>query len=123
MAILATHWKSPARSTEQLTCFSLNRNWFSSPNTLEGLLARNTTVFLAQPRLLCFEKSVTFCNPVNIVQQEFRSLGGITHAYSSEFLAEQFLAGRRVDVEAYSGFIPNSCHQEVELQFQMKSNG
>lgn len=96
----------------------LNQHWFGSPNQLEGCLAKNTDKFLPLPKLLCFEQSVTFCIPVNIVQQEFSSKGGITHAYSNQSLAEKFAEGERLDVEAYHGFIPTGCHQEIALKFR-----
>ena len=47
----------------------LNQVEFSNPNTLKGEINRNTNNFVSKtPFLLTFEQSVTFSNPVNIVQ-------------------------------------------------------
>jgi len=91
---------------------------FSNPNTLEGAMAANAQLYRkARNSLLCFDQSVTFCAPVNMVQAVWENRAGGNLDYSVEQLAQMFEQGRRVDVERYSGFVPNSCHQEVELHF------
>jgi hypothetical protein len=85
---------------------------------LEGRLAAQAQEFTKiRPSLLCFEQSVAFSNPVNKVQNQFNNRSGNKIEYTTERLAQMFDAGYRIDVDAYSGFVPNSCHQEVELQF------
>ena len=74
----------------------------------------------SHPLLLCFERSVTFCVPVNRVEPRYQNKAGVTYSYTTQFLAEQFTAGNRLDVPAYSGFTPKSCHQEVELVFKSR---
>jgi glycosyltransferase involved in cell wall biosynthesis len=91
---------------------------FDNPNMLEGLMAANAQVY-AKPRaaLLCYEQSVTFCNPVNIVQTVSLNRAGSLSRYSADSLAQMFEQGLRIDVQRYDGFVPNSPHQEVELEF------
>ncbi|MCL5990545.1 MAG: glycosyltransferase, partial [Bacteroidetes bacterium] len=92
---------------------------FNNPNTLESELERNVDYFREYyPYLLCPQLSYTFCNPINKVQNVFLSnRSSNLNAYSPEKLAELFAEGYKIKVEHYSGYIPNACHQEVELLF------
>ncbi len=92
---------------------------FHNPNLFEGRMANRARDFTAsKPYLLCYEQSVAFCNPINIVQKQSDNRSGKRQDYTPETLARMFDAGYRIDVKAYSGFTPNSCHQEVELIFE-----
>ena len=93
---------------------------FSNPNTLESEMSRNRNAFVsAVPFLLTFEESVTFCNPVNVVQHVYENNKfGTIHKFSPEQLADCFSRGMAIDVRKYVGFTPNSAHQEVELYFK-----
>ena len=91
---------------------------FSNPNTLELMLDTNKQYYKrTASQLLCYERSVTFCNPVNAVQALWNNKSGVKYAYSTQMLAEMFSNGDRIAVEEYSNMTPNSCHQEVELSF------
>lgn len=92
---------------------------FQNPNMLEYALAIQSRRYAKRfPQLLCFGTSVAFCNPINIVQNvAYENRAALTHHYAIEELAERFDQGQRIDVKSYSGFCPNSCHQEVELRF------
>ena len=92
---------------------------FKNPNTLEGEFAARAPHFQAShPRLLCFDLSRAFCNPINLVQTVCQNgVGGNSH-HSPERLAQQFQAGARLDVDAYLNFTPTGCHQEVPLYFR-----
>jgi len=93
---------------------------FRDPNTLEGEIASRRDWFAHKfPRLLCFKISVTFCNPINIVQNvaSGNRVGENIH-YSVDDLFDRFEHGERVDVLSFNDFVPNSCHQEVELKFK-----
>ena len=92
---------------------------FQNPNTLEGGMAARSRWFAKGfPSLICFDASVTFCNPINKVQTvEAANRAALIHHYSVEELAERFDRGERIDVGAYAGHLPNACHQEVELIF------
>lgn len=89
---------------------------FRNPNQMESALSLRTGLFRrSHPKLLCFEQSVTFCNPVNVVQAAQANRSG--NIYSADELADRFERGERLDVASYDGFTPNACHQEVELRF------
>ncbi|MCF6147391.1 MAG: tetratricopeptide repeat protein [Candidatus Kuenenia sp.] len=91
---------------------------FSNPNTLENQMAANKHIYTkTRPILLCSKLSLTFCAPLNMVQDVCNNRAGNENCYSSEMLANKFGEGYRIDVEKYIGFIPNACHQEVPLDF------
>jgi GT2 family glycosyltransferase/tetratricopeptide (TPR) repeat protein/glycosyltransferase involved in cell wall biosynthesis len=90
---------------------------FRNPNTLEeGMAARKALFAKEKPYLLCLECSVTFCAPINKVQSVIKeNRSGNDISQSPDSLAALFEQGSRVRIEAYCGFRPNACHQEVEL--------
>jgi tetratricopeptide (TPR) repeat protein len=89
---------------------------FANPNTLEGLMAANAQLYAAaRPAVLCFEQSVAFCNPINMVQTTCHNRAGSNPQHSAQHLAGLFDQGMRIDVARFAGFVPASCHQEVEL--------
>jgi hypothetical protein len=92
---------------------------YANPNTLEGEMAARSRQFIKKfSKLLWFETSVAFCNPVNKVQDVVPyNRAALTHYYTVEELAQRFDMGERIDVEFYNGFTPNACHQELELKF------
>lgn len=97
---------------------------FANPNQMEARLAECAPHFRARrPTLLCYERSVTFCNPVNRVQEEYPNRAGERFAQPAERLADLYQAGRRVDVGHYDGFVPEACHQEVELVLRSRAGG
>lgn len=92
---------------------------FQNPNFLEGNMARHARDFSrSKPSLLCFEHSAAFCIPINKVQNVVSTRSGGENEYPPDRLADLFDAGYRIDIHAYSGFVPNGCHQEVELFFE-----
>lgn len=94
---------------------------FRKPNSLEDRMAQQAACFRAHlPRLLCFSQSVTFCNPINMVQTEWVNRVSDKPEYSSAALADLFDAGQRIIVEVYDGLVPGACHQEVKLEFASK---
>ena len=96
----------------------INRLKFRNPNELEGQMAGWAYRYdWKRPALLCPVQSITFCCPINVVQTVAKNAAGEKYAYSSGQLADLFDKDFRIQVEAYSGFIPNGCHQEVDLQF------
>ncbi len=99
----------------------LNRCAFHNPNVLEErLAARARAAQTRLPNLLCFETSVTFCNPANKVQTHQPNRASTRADYTSENLAQLFEAGYRLDVSAFANLTPNACHQEVELVFEKR---
>jgi len=92
---------------------------FENPNVLEERMAFYTDGFKAKrPRLGCYQFSVTFCNPVNMVQRINHNRAGEEFRYDVDDLAIRFENGERIRVEAYTGLITHACHQEVELVFE-----
>ena len=91
---------------------------FHQPNKLESKMAACRRLFQnTYPRLLCFETSVTFCNPLNMVQQVSQNRAGESVALTVSNLCERFERGERINVKVLDNFIPKSCHQEVEFEF------
>lgn len=103
--------------TEDILPF-ISRLPFKNPNTLEGIMAENRSFFQKdKPFLLCNEKSVTFCAPLNKVQSiAIGNRASNKEDYNVENLAELFNAGYRIDVAYYKDFLPNACHREIELK-------
>ncbi len=92
---------------------------FSNPNEMEGNIAAHAkNLTNKQPFLFCPNRSLAFCNPVNVVQTISANRAGEVVSHSSSQLAKLFDEGYRIKVEAYSNFIPISCHQEVALELQ-----
>ncbi|HEY0603901.1 MAG TPA: DUF6065 family protein [Herpetosiphonaceae bacterium] len=96
---------------------------FTNPNTLEGYMAEHSARFSAtSPALLCYEQSITFCNPINKVQTIYANRTGDAPQYAADHLANLFDQGYRVRVAAYAGFVPSACHQEVDLLYERHQN-
>ncbi|PWH17233.1 MAG: hypothetical protein D6735_09415 [Acidobacteria bacterium] len=93
--------------------------YFNTPNSLESKMASMSKWFAKRyPKLLCYSTSVSFCNPLNKVQVDrTRNRSGNQLTYSIEELANLFDEGYRIDLSPFSGFIPDACHQEVDLTF------
>lgn len=93
---------------------------FENPNSLESHMAGRAPAIQGKyPYLLCFEQSATFCNALNRVQDVYvTNRAGTAPEYESERLTQMFAAGYRIRVDAYSGFVPLACHQEVKLVFE-----
>jgi hypothetical protein len=91
---------------------------FQNPNTLEVFMEKNKYLFRnKKPLLLCYKQSITFCAPINIVQTAWPNRASGKMEYTVDNLANLFEKGYRTDISAYSDFIPNACHQEIELKF------
>ncbi len=92
---------------------------FKNPNELEAKISSSSFIFKKQyPKLLCFDQSVTFCNPVNVVQNVYNNRAGEHIGLSAGYLAELFAQGKQVSLDRLNNFIPNACHQEIELSFE-----
>lgn len=91
---------------------------FRRPNSLEAQMSTQVDRFRSVfPQMLCFSRSVAFCNPLNMVQTEWTNRASGRQDYSSIALAARFDEGQRISVEDYDAFVPNACHQEVDLAF------
>lgn len=100
---------------------------FSNPNTLEAELSKMTESMIFFEWLLFFNISVTFCNPLNRVQNVYENPIA-QESIDAEALADYFDQGKIIDVAAYSHEKPNAAHFEVplrmisvsEIEFQKK---
>jgi hypothetical protein len=94
---------------------------FTHPTSLEGEMAAHSNLFCKDhPNLLCYQRSVAFCDPINMVQSIMSNRAGGNTDFSIESLVERFDRGERIDVEALSDYVSNGCHQEVELKFVIR---
>lgn len=96
----------------------LRKEAYSSPNTLESRLSAVSARWKAagpHSQLLCFERSVAFCNAINKVQTTYDNRSGESPSLTTDALADSFDAGMRIDIDAFSGFTPDACHCEVPL--------
>lgn len=92
---------------------------FDSPSSLESQMSLHNRDFSRrQPALLCFTQSVAFSAPLNRVQEVFPNRTGSSQAFSAESLADLFDEGKRMDVRALTGFVPQACHQEIQPEFE-----
>jgi glycosyltransferase involved in cell wall biosynthesis len=95
---------------------------FANPNILEGTIAANKQLFAEdRPYLLCFANSITFCNPLNMVQTVCVNRTGSDNRYSPRRLAEMFAQGARIDITQYNGLVTSGCHQDAELWFKQRN--
>lgn len=91
---------------------------YTNPNTLESKLASAAKKFRQnKPYLCCFDTSVAFCNPLNIVQTVYKNRFHRNKWFTTDFLAQLFDYGYRVNLKDLENFIPNACHQEVDFKF------
>lgn len=100
--------------TEDLA-FLLENGKYDSPNSLEWLLSCNINLFTHLPKLFCYTTSRAFSNPINKVQTENNNRHGHNSEYDTSFLLRQFESGRRFDSKKMKKFVPNACHQEVDI--------
>ncbi|MGQ9818869.1 MAG: FkbM family methyltransferase [Candidatus Kapaibacteriales bacterium] len=96
----------------------LNKTYLN-PNTLESELHLVITkqFYQTKPYLCCFETSVAFCNPLNIVQTVYQNRSHRNKWFTADFLAQLFDFGYRIDLSDLENFIPNACHQEFDFKF------
>ena len=95
---------------------------FHNPNSLEAEMVNQVARFQkSHPYLLCSKHSLTFCNPINKVQNTVcANRAGKSTELTAESLLACYLKGQRIDVAAFNGFTPNACHQEVSFTFVKK---
>jgi hypothetical protein len=90
---------------------------FRNPNRLEAELAARRDGFTERfPLLLCFERSVAFSAPLNLVQEEFPNRSQRSPDVSVEALSRLFDQGFRLDVDAWHGHTARAAHEEIELK-------
>jgi hypothetical protein len=98
--------------TKEILSFLIKLD-YTSPNTLESSMAKNTKGF--PPKMICYDKSMIINNPINIVQNDWNNVHGKIDA---EFLNERFLNGQVIELSNFIGINNTSCHQEIPLKFK-----
>ena len=97
---------------------------YTNPNTLEAALDLcKAQYWHKRNRLLCYARSVAFCNPINVVQRTYKNRGGNRTRFSVDHLARQFDAGKRIDIVPFAGFTPSAAHQEMDFNFKNADRG
>jgi hypothetical protein len=87
------------------------------PGSIESYLNQQKGQFVkTKPYLLCFNVSVAFAAPVNIVRATTRCPHGRQYSYSIDELVKIFDEGKRIDIQAVPKLV-NACHQEMEYKF------
>jgi hypothetical protein len=92
-----------------------------NPSSLEGQMNLHVKEFSKSKKyLLCFKRSVAFSNPVNRVQNLNTNRAGVEFSHTIQDLATLFDDGYRIGINVFDNFIPQACHQEVDLTFEKK---
>jgi len=87
---------------------------YKNPNSLEGTLAMYP---LQKPYMICFEYSKTLNNPCNKVQTNNPNRHG---NISAEYLNQQYLDNKIIDLDMFRGIDNESCHKEMPIKFVNK---
>ncbi len=96
----------------------LSNSPFKNPNVLEVVLDAHKHFYSTiMPNLFCFSLPVAFCAPINIVQESWENKSGTNSTNDPITLNNRFKRGLRIDIRKFSGYVPVSVHQEVELDF------
>jgi hypothetical protein len=83
---------------------------YSKPNSFEGCL---THLNISKPKMMCFDKSIVFNNPLNRVQTEIINKSSDTPV---SYLNGMFLEGYIIDLEPFDNFENKSVHQVEDIR-------
>lgn len=92
--------------------FLLRRNQYTSPNTLEGAIAKE---FLPLFYGLCFSKSKIVNIPANLVQQDW--INPTCGSFSPEKLLKLFFEGYKIDITPLQGVENKAPHHPYKYTF------
>jgi glycosyltransferase involved in cell wall biosynthesis len=94
---------------------------YRDPNTLESALALRADSFReTHPRLACFQRSVAFSVPANLVQTAWKNRVDDNPALTAKALGDAYARGQRLDIARYQGFVANACHQELDFHYTQR---
>ncbi len=92
---------------------------FGNPNQLEVALANAAPSFRdTAPLLACPEQSRCFAIPWNRTTTAVVNRASQDAGLSVDALSNRYARGERLDVEGYSGLVPRSVHQEIDLRLR-----
>lgn len=99
--------------TEMIKRLISNLN-FTNPNSFEAALDSAKVGPLMPSHMACYLDGPKLVNiPANRVQHQYKNR--FADGYSAEELNTFYLAGKEIDIEAYDGIKPSTCHVPVEL--------
>jgi hypothetical protein len=88
---------------------------FDGPNLLEHRLWERREAFVDRPFLLLHRRARGFAIPANRVQDVAPNPTSGSARHSPQRLLQAYRRGWRLDVAAYDGFSPPTCHFEIDL--------
>lgn len=89
---------------------------FINPNTLEALIDYRKSILVNNmPYLGCFENSVAFSSPMNLVQIYNNNRNSKKVEYSPDNLRKKYMEGYRIPLMSLDTVNVNSPHMEVDL--------
>lgn len=94
-------------------------NKITGVNQFEGLLYNRRAVLNCCPYLACYETSRAFCNPMNITADN-KNRHSNKEELSIQSLADKFDEGLRISSGLFKGFVPNGCHQEIDVVWEYR---
>jgi len=83
---------------------------YQNPNELEVVMDRNTP---NRPIIKCYDRTTVLNLPINQVQTAWENPHGNV---SAEWLNEQFLGGKVIDLEPYVGYLNTACHEILPVK-------
>jgi hypothetical protein len=83
---------------------------YSNPNSLEGELAGRG--LNPKSNMICYNKSIIINNPINKVQDVNNNRHG---EVSVEWLNEQYLNGKKIDLEPFDNYNNHACHEIIPI--------
>jgi hypothetical protein len=86
---------------------------FKCPNTMEGEMQGKLGYL---PLMICYKESVVFNNPINKVQYFNNNKHGDVNPV---YLNAMYMSGKRIMLEPFIGLKNHSCHQEMELNYEV----
>lgn len=86
---------------------------YHNPNTYESIFS--SCYFEDKPNLLCYEKGVSFSNPINKTQQYNNNRSG---DIDPNLLNEKYLEGYRIDEEEFYKYQNDGAHELVGIMLK-----
>jgi len=89
-------------------------SWFCNPNELESVLQLEYA-HMMPPLMACCFQSIIVNNPVNRVQNQYKNKFGTIFSNALEELNNDYLHGKKIDLEAFDFSNIIGSHQELEV--------
>lgn len=100
--------------TKDIQSMLINLDYYN-PNSLEWMLYTHSVWHKErQPLLMFYGVSPCFCNPINKVNPS-NNRSSTNMENQADLLLTKFEMCGKIDYEPFRGFVPNACHQEVDI--------